>query len=179
MGGSLKYEEITSATNTKFSNFVETGTYKAETTLMASEHFSAVYTIEIVKELYEYSKHKAQQASKNNITFYLGDSITHLPSIIPKVLDGAVFFIDAHQSGADTSNNGKHVPLLDELKIILSHRIGKSLFIFDDVRFWIDGDKTAWDWIGISTQGIINEFFVHNYHVEKFFIKNDLSLIHI
>jgi len=178
MGGSLLYEEITSVTkdDIKYQNikyFVETGTYHADTTLMAADHYEKVYTMEIVQNLYEGSKKRALEAGKNNIEFLLGDSVQHLKTIVPKVKEGAVFFIDAHQSGPDTSNNGKQVPLMEELKVILSTKLGPSLFIFDDTRFWVQHDQHAWDWADVSEQGIIKTFFDHNYHVEKFFVKND------
>ena len=58
----------------------------------------------------------------SNIFFLLGDSLEKLPCIMPKVLDGAVFFIDAHISGGDSGWNQKiRVPLIEELDIILSY----------------------------------------------------------
>ena len=178
MGGSLKYEEIINATQgdekyQNIKNFVETGTYKGDTTLMASDYYDKVFTMEIVPELHYNSKLRAEKAGKTNINFYLGDSVKLLQQIVPLVQDGSVFFIDAHQSGFDTSNNGKQVPLMDELKVLLSTRLGPSLFIFDDVRFWVNHDQAAWDWTDVSEQGIIRTFTEKGYAVDKFFVHND------
>lgn len=179
MGGPLTYEEITNATkhsitHRSIKNFVETGTYKGDTTLMASKHFDQVYTTEIVKNLYDYSANRAKEAQRTNIHFYLGDSIVLLRDIMPKVISGAVFFIDAHQSGPDTSNNGKQlVPLLEELDVILSYKLGPSLFIFDDVRFWIGKSQQAPDWSKISCLEILTKFMNRKYKIQTFFELND------
>jgi len=129
--------------------------------------------MEIVKNLYEGSKKRALEQNKTNIKFLLGDSVHHLKHITPQVKDGAVFFIDAHQSGGDTGNNGKNVPLMEELKVILSTELGPSLFIFDDLRFFVHHKQHAWDWTDVSEIGIIKTFLVRGYHVERFFTKND------
>ena len=55
MGGSLKESEITNIKQVGLSyknikNFVETGTYKADSTILAAKHFDHVYTIEIFEK---------------------------------------------------------------------------------------------------------------------------------
>ena len=181
MGGSLLYEEITSVAkgNPKheaIKYFVETGTYKADSTIMASQHYTHVYTTEIVPALYEGSKNRAKNEGIENITFALGDSVKLLEDIMPKVKDGAVFFIDAHQSGGDTSNNGKNVPLFEELGVILRANVGPSMFIIDDVRFWKGKEKSAWDWDHVSEDLILDLFLEYNYKLIAFFVKNDRFL---
>ena len=175
MGGSLEYEEIIDNIHNrpkheKIQNFVETGKYHADTTIMASKHFKNVYTTEIVPKLYEDSKTRAEKENISNITFLLGDSVKLLSEIMPKVLDGAVFFIDAHQSGGDTSNNGKNVPLLEELDVILSFNLKASLFIIDDLRFWKQG---TWDWAHVSNDEIVNRFKKNGFPVLAYYEEND------
>ena len=76
------------------------------------------------------ARKKAVEQKVTNVEFLLGDSIELLKEITPKVLEGAVFFLDVHQSGGDISNNGKnHVPLLQELDVILSHKVKPSIYI--------------------------------------------------
>lgn len=170
MGGSLTEQEISNIKNKddiykNIKNFVETGTYKGDTTIIASKMFENVYTIEIFQPLYYESKLRALNENLNNIVFLLGDSLTELPIIMPKVLDGAVFFIDAHISGSDSGWNDKiRVPLIEELDIILSHKIGPSVFIFDDLRLW----KTvkAWDWTHITNEHILEK--IKNKGIEIF-----------
>lgn len=179
MGGALEYQEIVDATrhslrHSRIPNFVETGTYRGDTALMAAKHYRAVYTTEIAPGLYELSSKRAKEEGLTNIHFYLGDSSEVLRDICPRVIEGAVFFIDAHQSGSDTANNGKSlVPLFDELEVILSHKLGPSMFIFDDVRFWKGESQEVPDWAHVSRLGIINRFLERGYRIQAFFIKND------
>ena len=168
MGGPLTIQEIKSDKTYKY--FVETGTYKGDTTLMASKHFQKVYTTEIMEELHNYSKNRAKSEGITNIEFMLGDSVDLLKKIVPEVKEGAVFFLDAHQSGGDTGNNGKNVPLLEELDIILSHNIGPSVFIVDDLRLW---KSKVWDWAHISNKKIIQKFLDYGYSIQSFYEHND------
>lgn len=177
MGGSLLFEEISKVTeqyglpnvHTNIKNFVETGTYKAATTIMASQHYKQVFTTEIHKGLHEEAMQKVRDMNITNISFLQGDSLQLLPLIVPNVLkQGSVFFLDAHISGSDSGwNNSVRVPLIEELTIILSHtkrdKLGPSLFIFDDLRFWNNQENQAWDWEHISKEGILNIF--KNYEV--------------
>lgn len=174
MGGSLEYKELQPLLEKPIYKhikyFVETGTYHADTSLMAANHFERVYTTEIKKELYEKSKQKAIDLKVDNINFYLGDSVELLKEIVPNVSEGAVYFIDAHISGQDSGYNGKQlVPLYEELKVILGHKIGPSIFIFDDVRLF---DKYH-DWAGITPQGVTGIFQTMGYKIKTAYIVND------
>jgi hypothetical protein len=171
MGGSLTYDELIEYIEMdeykNIKNFVETGTYKGDTTVMVSKHFENVYTTEIVNDLHIQSKERAIHAGIENITFLLGDSVELLKEITPRVVLGAVFFLDARQSGGDTSNNGKnHVPLFQELDVILSHNVGPSIYI---MRLF---DK-YWDWTGITPSSIVAKFQEHCQNVVKSFPMND------
>ena len=186
MGGNLTEQEIDDCKNHKnyknIQNFVESGTYKADTTLEAAKKFENVFTIEIVETLFKNAVLRAEgklppdplltgtAVQVQNINFSLGDSVEMLKLITPQVTDGAVFFIDAHQSGHDTSNNGKWVPLIEELEVILSHKLKHSVFIFDDVRLW---KQKCWDWAHIDNNIILQHFAKHKYNVFQSYEKND------
>jgi hypothetical protein len=182
MGGSLTEDEFKSLKDhsrySNLRNFVETGTYKADTTMQAAEKFDFVYTTEIVPVLYENSKRIASRF--DNISFYLGDSVELLQTIMPQVSDGAVFFLDAHQSGHDTGNNKKQlVPLIEEINTILSFDLGPSVFILDDLRLWKGQEKAAWGWDQISTLGILKLFVKHGKTIVDFYEKNDRFWIYL
>ncbi len=178
MGGSLEYEEILSATkgrkHANIKNFLETGTYFGQSALMAAKHFDNVYTVEIYEPLYNECVERAKKEGVDNIHFFLGDSLDRLPEMVEHVKDGVVCFIDAHISGNDSSWNGKErVPLLQELDIILSYKLGPSLFIVDDIRFFKHHEKEAWDWNHIDNIKIVKMFKEKGYKVISFFESND------
>jgi hypothetical protein len=190
MGGSLTENEILTIKKYKPSQiktFIETGTYKADTTILASKHFEQVHTTEIYEPLYNESKKRAQNENITNITFHLGDSATLLNEILEKIKDenkenkiGFVFFIDAHISGNDSGWNSKvRVPLIDELEVILkySDKLGPSVFIFDDVRFWKGQTNEAWDWSHITPQIIMKHLIDKDIDINSFYEKNDRFFI--
>jgi hypothetical protein len=176
MGGSLKQEELIYIKNqglpyNNIENFVESGTYKGDTAITASKEFKNVYTIEICESLYKNSMLRASNEGIHNIVFLLGDSLEQLKNIMPRVLSGAIFFIDAHISGADSGwNHINRVPLMEELKNILSYRIGPSVFIFDDLRLW---KSKVWDWAHITNNSIAKKFFENNIEISHMFEKED------
>ena len=177
MGGSLSEPEIKTILSwfphLQPKYFIELGTFKGLSSRIASNIFPYVYTIEIVPELYQESKSISDQEGITNITYFLGDTIKLLPDLIPKIDVSAVWFCDAHQSGQDTGNNGKWVPLLDELNIILSSYNHPSIYIIDDVRLF----SKYWDWAEISIDSIVNCFRTHNKEILTNFSNNDRYII--
>jgi hypothetical protein len=125
--------------------------------------------MEIVPELYNESK----AHGGDNITYLLGDTVKLLPTIIPKIDAPAMWFLDAHQSGPETSNNGKWVPLLEELNIILSSYTHPSIYIIDDLQLF----SKHWDWAEISVDSIIELFKKHGKEIAVNYSNNDRYII--
>lgn len=172
MGGSLTLKELLDCNRNcrwKFNNFVETGTYHANTTILASHLYDKVISIELNRELYLYSQSRIRDSTLyNNITLYNNDSLSVLGDIVKSLNGNTIYFLDAHQSGYDTSNNGNNVPLIEEIDLILANsNDGDMLFILDDVRFW-GIDK---EWKNITKDTILQRFSKHN--VIESFEQND------
>lgn len=115
--------------NFEIHDFVETGTYKGDTSFWASKHFKNVYTIEIDPEI------SRETASRNdcpaNIEFLIGNSKEILPLLITKIADNAFFWLDGHwcEGGAGKE---EECPLLYELKAI--SRLANPTIFIDDAR---------------------------------------------
>lgn len=91
---------------------IETGTYKAGTTLRLASMCEMVSTIEINAEFYKQAEKRI--AGKDNITLYYGDSVAALPLLLKATMDkNILFFLDAHWA---------QLPLLAELEIIAEHK---------------------------------------------------------
>lgn len=178
MGGPLLEEEIIEVKkHGNIDNFVETGTYKGDTSIMASKYFKRVYTIEIYHNLYMHSMSKALNMGIYNINFYNGDSINILKNIVPTIMGGAVYFIDAHISGSDSSWNGKdRVPIYKELESIFTHKLKPSVFIVDDLRLW---KNKVWDWAHITNEKLLDFIRQKGYKITKSYEKNDRFFIFI
>lgn len=156
--------------------FCETGTYKAISTLEASFIFEKVYTIEISPILYNQVKHNNPN---NNIEYIFGDSLQELPRIVKEIESqkGCMWFLDAHQSGSDTQNNGTfNCPLLEEIELILKNRKDTSndIFVIDDVRLFGKDD-----WGHISSDNIKGLFQKYEKIISNCVFLNDRLIIYL
>ncbi|GHV03308.1 hypothetical protein AGMMS50229_02060 [Campylobacterota bacterium] len=116
--------------------FVETGTCLGGTSKYAAAHFEEVHTIELSEMLF--SRAKDSLLALGNITPYLGDSRTVLPTIIAKSKGNILFWLDAHYSAGGTAGKDDPCPLITELDILL-RRTQNDIFIIDDAREMIGG----------------------------------------
>lgn len=174
MGGSLIYEEISNLTD-DIDIFVETGTYKGDTTVMASKYFKQVFTFELNEKLYSESKERFKREKCFNVNAYLGDSVELLQLCMPFLKnENCMYFIDAHISGYDSSYKEAYmVPLFQELEIILSNvQSDKNIFIIDDARFWI-GENKPFDWAHISLEKILDMFKRYDKNIIKHYLFED------
>lgn len=134
--------------------FIETGTFKGQTSIQMSSCFKKVITIEISEALYS----RALKKFKNypNIEPYLGDSSIKLNEVLAgNELDSIIFFLDGHYSSGNTGKGKIDCPLLEEL-LIISKRNKSDLIIIDDYRLF--GTKRKEDWSYISVDKILNCF---------------------
>lgn len=180
IGGKLSVDEIKTILNMCGYNdikyFVETGTYKGDSTREAAQVFDTVHTIEINENLYNNTKNLCNELGITNIHFHLGDTVQLLSNIISSIPDKCFWFIDAHQSGPDTSNNGTWVPLLEELDIVLSQADEKSgVYVFDDERLF----SKHWDWAEVSSESILDKFKSHGVKTKLSLIMNDRFIVSV
>lgn len=128
--------------------FVESGTYYGDTVEMARHVVPTVHTIEISKDLWQRATERFAQAP--NVTCHHGDSPSVLTTLLPTLGTVPVmFWLDAHWSKGTTSFHSKHVPLLDELRIICQNAQGPCLLMIDDVRLF-GGRADGIDWSGVT-----------------------------
>ena len=114
--------------------FIETGTYKAQTSVWASKTFDIVYTIEASKKLY--NEALKEYGNISNIRFMCGTSKECLKKIINEIETQAVFWLDAHWSGGETFGSDDRCPLLDELGLITKEDV-KHYILIDDARLFM------------------------------------------
>jgi hypothetical protein len=113
---------------------IETGTYDASTSVILSEHFDVVFTVELYpdrnpydgKSYREYYQEVGQKYE--NLTFLFGTSEDVLKSVLEELPDERFFILlDAH--------NMLDGPLTDELKVIKSaSNRNDHVMLIDDCR---------------------------------------------
>jgi hypothetical protein len=122
------------------STFIETGTWKANTTRWASEHFKSVYSIEIDKGYHERAKGLGISAR-----FVLGNSKDELPKIVKRLKKPALFWLDAHAC-KEQHTLTQVCPLLEELESIKASGL-PHLLLIDDAKYFIErhqADSIQW-----------------------------------
>lgn len=131
--------------------FVETGTFRGNTTQWASQHFSRVVTIEASLDFYR--KAVERFSSQENVTVLHGNSRDCLQNVVDALDETAVFWLDAHWSGGETYGETDECPVLDEISLIKTCAIQNSIFI-DDARLFLSPpplphDLVQWPDIGM------------------------------
>jgi len=112
---------------------VETGTYLGEMVLAQMKNFKIIYSIELDKQLW---KDAAKKFSKySNIHILRGDSGQVLKSVVPKLEEKSIFWLDGHYSGGITAKGEKECPIFEELDAILKSKINHVVLI-DDARLF-------------------------------------------
>ena len=113
--------------------WVETGTYKGETTRFLAGFGRQVHTIEPEGNLY--SAAVSSLAHLPNVEVHFGTSEELLPQILARVSENCNFWLDGHYSGDQTFKGKVEFPLSEELSSIAEKCMdGRSLTVFvDDV----------------------------------------------
>ena len=158
-------EKVLNKKYEKFPVFIETGTANGDTIFAMENKFNILHTIEIYEPLYIRTKNKY---NGNKITFHMGDSSEIFKNILPTITDNTIFFLDGHYSGGFTGYGNKHVPLYEELELIMKYFTKKAIIIIDDFRLFTQLDGGICDWTQITKNKcleIINDRLICNYHL--------------
>jgi len=119
-------------TNLKVPNFVETGTYKGNSSIWAASHFDKVYTIEISPELSKYAASRPDV--KPNIEFIVGSSKAEMPKLVEKLSGATLYWLDGHWC-MNAGGKDEECPLMDELTAI--SKLQDSIILIDDARCFL------------------------------------------
>ena len=115
-------------------SFVETGTYKGETTIWASSRFRQVYTIENYRPTYDQTT--AMHGHLRNVDFLYGHSATTLPGVLRKLAGDGIFWLDAHWMGEGSYGETDECPVLNELRL-LNESSNPHFILIDDARLFL------------------------------------------
>jgi len=114
--------------------WVETGTYKGQTTEFLSGRAEKVFSIEPEPTLF--ANAKAYFSGFGNVEIINGTSESVFPTLLPKIQGDVNFWLDGHYSAGVTFKGPQDTPIVDELREIganLSH-FGRTCILVDDIR---------------------------------------------
>lgn len=109
---------------------VETGTLLGDMIAATRKSFKTLYTIELSPELASRAKRRFRRAS--NVVVLEGDSGQLLKTLIPKLSDNTLFWLDAHYSAGFTARGSEDSPVLTELETILTSQLKNFVIVADD-----------------------------------------------
>ncbi len=115
--------------------FVETGTFRGDTSAAVSPHFEKVYTVELAEELFNNAK--ARFANVSHVKAIHGSSPEILTSLSSELANKSVlYWLDAHWCGGPTDGRAYECPLIAEIAAIGSLN-EQSVVLIDDARLFL------------------------------------------
>jgi len=150
--------------------FIETGTYKGGSVELALEcEFNKIYTIDISNQHKLECQLKFEEQIKNKqVELLFGDTIDVLPSILEKVNEPCLFWLDSHFDMHSDTRGKYDYPILQELEIIKSSKIKNHTIMIDDLRIF--KNQTIWG-VGIYIEDIEKKLIEINSSY-KFYYEN-------
>jgi hypothetical protein len=117
---------------TSYKAFVETGTYRGDTTMAVCDCFERCFTIEYDRTLAQAAAERF--AATPHVRVLQGSSATLLPLILRQIDEPVVFWLDAHYCGGVTARSPTDPPLFPELDAIFAHPVKEHVILVDDAR---------------------------------------------
>lgn len=114
--------------------FVETGTYLGKTTALLAETCERVITIEVDDALH--ARAAELFGDRPSIEVLHGDSGVLLPSVLERLHEPALFWLDGHYSLGITSMGASIAPIELELCAVLAHTVQEHVIVIDDARLF-------------------------------------------
>ena len=122
------------ASRQRVTTFIETGTYNARTVQALRDHFQQVYTIELDPLWAQQARDLFAGCPRVHVC--QGDSGRLLPTILAKVTERCLFWLDAHYSGPGTAQGEIDSPIVHELAAIRGHGRNDHIIVIDDARLF-------------------------------------------
>lgn len=165
----------------KYTCFVESGTFWGGTIFSVEPFFNKLYTIEFSEKFYENTR---RMYNGTKINFILGDSSIVFEKLLPNIDDKTIFFLDGHWSSGDTGKSAKDCPLVEEITHITNLFKNEAIIIIDDYRLFGKSVKTGHseDWSDINKENllqILGNRVTNVYHLDSEHSPDDRLIIHI
>jgi hypothetical protein len=127
---------VAHANKQKFESFVETGTYRGDMLQRISRKTSVkeILSIELDGRLAKEAQFRFQNNPKIEILH--GDSGSVLESLMSRLPEPTLFWLDGHYSGGVTALGTTTTPIFEELQAIDSSKRSSDVILIDDIRLF-------------------------------------------
>ena len=115
---------------------VETGTYLGDMVEAQRGRFKKIYSVELSEELARRAKNRF--SAYPNVTILQGDSSEVLKTIVKKIKDRSIYWLDGHYSAGLTAKGELDCPVLAELTLIFSQKTKLlPVILIDDANCFV------------------------------------------
>ena len=120
----------------KNAKWIESGTFRGDTTHYLSKRFPHIYSIEPQVEFY---KAALNRFKNQNVTLFNDVSENVLPKLLPTLRGNLNFWLDGHYSEGESFKGNKNCPIKDELNSIevSFDKLEKISIFIDDMSYFI------------------------------------------
>lgn len=153
----------------KINTLVESGTYFGDMVWAQRNNFDKIYSIELNKDLSEFSQKRFKRNKHIEIIF--GDSGKIMPILIEELSQKTLFWLDGHFSAGITSRGDKDCPIAEEMKAILSSNI-EHVVLISNARCYT-GQRDYPSLEGLS------QFILQSSPESKIHVENDCIIIEL
>lgn len=119
---------------------VETGTYLGDMVEALRDDFDRIYSIELGDELHRRAQERFR--AYGHVEIIHGDSGVELSSLMRRIRQPALFWLDGHYSAGITARGARDTPVLDELRQIFQAPYEGHAILIDDA--WCFGTDPAY-----------------------------------
>ena len=148
--------------------FIETGTFRGDTTWFFRNRFRKIVTIEVQDQLVKIARKRFRKHP--NVEVVHGDSSQELAQVCGMIDGPCLVFLDGHYSSGITSYGEKECPVIEELQALFSHLNHPFRIVIDDAREF--GGDPAYPELAV-----IGEFLRRQPGVWKMRVENDAIVI--
>jgi len=148
--------------------FIETGTFRGDTTWFFRNRFRKIVTVEVHEPLMAVARKRF--SSYGHIEVVHGDSARELPQVCAKIDGPCLVFLDGHYSSGITGTGEKQCPIIEELQALFSHLKHPFRIVIDDARLF--GEHPAY-----PTPDAITGLLAEHGWSSQMTIENDAILI--
>ena len=124
---------------------IEGGTFQGAMIEATQDIFRKIISIEIGQELVQ--KAQTKFAAQKHVEILHGDTTAVLPNTLKGIDKPCLFWLDSHYVPNSVFSRGKSdCPLLQELDIILKHKVKDHVILIDDARCFIGPNAVSKDY---------------------------------
>lgn len=125
---------------------IETGTYLGDTVKVARRYFDRVLSVELSEDLHNQNLKRFERY--RNVFLWQGNSGKRMPEMLPRIAGTrALFWLDAHYSGAGTAKGENDCPIIFEMEAIANHSRRDHCILIDDARCFGQAGYPSIEWV--------------------------------